>query len=113
MPVIETTAGLFDTVRTVASVSHTDCVGAWGRGLRWGHWAGLGRAAHVGGADADIALSHPLAARHHDSSARPPASQVNPGILPESQSKIAHAKELFAQHIDANVIASQLAARWA
>jgi phosphate acetyltransferase len=36
-------------------------------------------------------------------------SSINPGILPDSSSKIRHAKELFARHIDANVVASQLA----
>ncbi|KAL4444345.1 hypothetical protein ABPG75_012082 [Micractinium tetrahymenae] len=36
-------------------------------------------------------------------------SSVNPGILPESTSKIQHAKDLFSKHVDANVIASQLA----
>lgn len=34
---------------------------------------------------------------------------VNPGILPDSASKIEHAKELFAKYIDANAITSQLA----
>lgn len=36
-------------------------------------------------------------------------SGVNPGILPDSASKIAHAADLFARHVDANVVASQLA----
>ncbi|EFN58138.1 hypothetical protein CHLNCDRAFT_141896 [Chlorella variabilis] len=36
-------------------------------------------------------------------------SSVNPGILPESYSKIKHAQDLAAQYIDANAIASQLA----
>ncbi|PSC72597.1 phosphate acetyltransferase [Micractinium conductrix] len=36
-------------------------------------------------------------------------SSVNPGILPESHSKIQHAKDLFGQYVDANAIASQLA----
>jgi BioD-like phosphotransacetylase family protein len=36
-------------------------------------------------------------------------SSVNPGILPESNSKIDHAKQLFSQYIDANAIAGQLA----
>jgi phosphate acetyltransferase len=34
---------------------------------------------------------------------------INPGILPESTSKIKHAADLFNRYIDANVIASQLA----
>ncbi|GAB4821111.1 hypothetical protein N2152v2_008157 [Parachlorella kessleri] len=34
---------------------------------------------------------------------------VNPGILPNSAGKIDHAKELFSEYIDANLIASQLA----
>lgn len=34
---------------------------------------------------------------------------INPGILPDSASKIKHAGDLFTRYIDANVIASQLA----
>jgi phosphate acetyltransferase len=34
---------------------------------------------------------------------------VNAGILPGSAAKIAHAADLFARHVDANVVASQLA----
>ena len=34
--------------------------------------------------------------------------QVNPGILPNSAGKIEHAKDLFSQYIDANIIASQV-----
>lgn len=36
-------------------------------------------------------------------------STINPGILPDSTSKIKHAADLFTRYIDANVIASQLA----
>lgn len=36
-------------------------------------------------------------------------STINPGILPDSASKIKHAADLFSRYIDANVIASQLA----
>jgi len=36
-------------------------------------------------------------------------STINPGILPDSASKIRHAGDLFTRYIDANVIASQLA----
>ncbi|KAI3427945.1 hypothetical protein D9Q98_006335 [Chlorella vulgaris] len=36
-------------------------------------------------------------------------ASVNPGILPESYSKITHAQELFSKYVDTNAIASQLA----
>ena len=36
-------------------------------------------------------------------------SNINPGILPDSTSKIKHAADLFARYVDANVVASQMA----
>ena len=106
VPVIETPQGLYETARVVSSVSES--------GL---DWAGLGWPNRSAWACAAGQICPAASSRHENP--WPPCDcahvclfsrlQVNPGILPESASKIQHAKDLFAQYVDANVVASQLA----